>query len=253
MNSPATINTTSKKQESSYGNHSEKLRINNLHAFYGESHILHGIDLTVNQGEIVTLLGRNGSGRSTTLKSIMNMVSKRSGNIVVNGTETIDMAPHKIAHLGLGICPEERGIFASLNVEENLMLPPNVRSDGMSIEEIYDIFPNLYERRTSQGTRLSGGEQQMLALARILRTGANILLLDEITEGLAPVIVQKLGEVLGLLKNRGLTILLVEQNFRFAAPIADRHYVMEHGHIVEEVLASELEAKTELLNTYLGV
>lgn len=253
MNSPATISENSRKTEATYGNHSEKLRINNLHAFYGESHILHGIDITVHQGELVTLLGRNGSGRSTTLKSIMNMVGKRSGNIVVNGTETIDMAPHKIAHLGLGICPEERGIFASLNVEENLMLPPNVRSDGMSIEEIYDIFPNLYERRTSQGTRLSGGEQQMLALARILRTGANILLLDEITEGLAPVIVQKLGEVLGLLKERGLTILLVEQNFRFAAPIADRHYVMEHGHIVEEVLASELEAKTELLNTYLGV
>ncbi len=250
MNQQVNIST---QQQAQHGNHREKIRINNLHAFYGESHILHGIDMSVNQGELVTLLGRNGSGRSTTLKAIMNMVGERSGQIVVNGHETIDMPAHKIAHLGLGFCPEERGIFSSLNVEENLMLPPAVRSDGMSVEEIYEMFPNLYERRTSQGTRLSGGEQQMLALARILRTGANILLLDEITEGLAPVIVQKLGEVLGQLKERGLTILLVEQNFRFAAPIADRHYVMEHGHIVEEVLAEELEAKTELLNTYLGV
>jgi len=231
----------------------EKLRISDLHSFYGESHILHGIDMHVMQGELVTLLGRNGSGRSTTLRSIMNMVGRRSGSINVNGRETIDMPAHKIAHLGMGFCPEERGIFSSLNVEENLMLPPTVRSDGMSIEEIYEIFPNLHERRTSQGTRLSGGEQQMLALARILRSGANILLLDEITEGLAPVIVQKLGEVLTKLKERGLTILLVEQNFRFAAPIADRHYVMEHGHIVEEVHKHELTEKTELLNTYLGV
>ncbi|MDF2182073.1 ABC transporter ATP-binding protein [Neptuniibacter sp. CAU 1671] len=234
-------------------NHREKLRINNLHAYYGESHILHGIDLTVMQGELVTLLGRNGSGRSTTLKAIMNMVGKRSGQIVVNGNDTMSLPAHRIAHLGLGFCPEERGIFSSLNVEENLMLPPAVRSDGMSVDEIYAMFPNLYERRTSQGTRLSGGEQQMLALARILRSGANILLLDEITEGLAPVIVQKLAEVLVQLKNRGLTILLVEQNFRFAAPIADRHYVMEHGHIVEEIAAHELAEKTELLNTYLGV
>ncbi len=234
-------------------NHREKLRINNLHAYYGESHILHGIDLTVMQGELVTLLGRNGSGRSTTLKAIMNMVGKRSGQIVVNGNDTMSLPAHRIAHLGLGFCPEERGIFSSLNVEENLMLPPAVRSDGMSVDEIYAMFPNLYERRTSQGTRLSGGEQQMLALARILRSGANILLLDEITEGLAPVIVQKLAEVLVQLKNRGLTILLVEQNFRFAAPIADRHYVMEHGHIVEEIAAHELTEKTELLNTYLGV
>ncbi|WP_415905972.1 ABC transporter ATP-binding protein [Neptuniibacter sp. QD72_48] len=250
MNQAVNLQT---KHEAVHGNQREKLRINNLHAFYGESHILHGIDLTVNQGELVTLLGRNGSGRSTTLKAIMNMVGKRTGNIVVNGEETMSLPAHKIARLGLGFCPEERGIFSSLNVEENLMLPPQVRSDGMSVEEIYEIFPNLYERRASQGTRLSGGEQQMLALGRILRTGANILLLDEITEGLAPVIVQKLGEVLSLLKERGLTILLVEQNFRFAAPIADRHYVMEHGHIVEEVHAHELEAKTDLLNTYLGV
>lgn len=233
--------------------HREKLRIADLHAFYGESHILHGIDMHVMQGELVTLLGRNGAGRSTTLRAIMNMVGRRTGSININGTETIGLPAHKIAHLGLGYCPEERGIFSSLNVEENLLLPPPVRSDGMSVEELYEMFPNLYERRYSQGTRLSGGEQQMLALARILRSGANILLLDEITEGLAPVIVQKLGEVLVKLKERGLTILLVEQNFRFAAPIADRHYVMEHGHIVEEVQADELEAKTELLNTYLGV
>lgn len=231
----------------------EKLRISDLHAYYGESHILHGIDMSIMQGELVTLLGRNGAGRSTTLKAIMNMVGRRTGTININGNETIGMAAHKIAHLGVGYCPEERGIFSSLNVEENLMLPPNVRSDGMSVEEIYDIFPNLAERRYSQGTRLSGGEQQLLAMARILRTGANILLLDEITEGLAPVIVQKLAEVLVMLKERGLTVLLVEQNFRFAAPIADRHYVMEHGHIVEEVRKDELQAKTELLNTYLGV
>ncbi|WP_299195591.1 ABC transporter ATP-binding protein [uncultured Amphritea sp.] len=231
----------------------EKLRISDLHAYYGESHILHGIDMTIMQGELVTLLGRNGAGRSTTLKAIMNMVGRRTGKININGNETIGMPAHKIAHLGVGYCPEDRGIFSSLNVEENLMLPPNVRSDGMSVEEIYEYFPNLAERRYSQGTRLSGGEQQMLAMARILRTGANVLLLDEITEGLAPVIVQKLAEVLVMLKERGLTVLLVEQNFRFAAPIADRHYVMEHGHIVEEVQKHELEAKTELLNTYLGV
>ncbi len=231
----------------------EKLRIEDLHAFYGESHILHGIDMQINQGELVTLVGRNGSGRSTTLKSIMNMVGRRSGSININGTETIDLAAHKIAHLGVGFCPEERGIFSSLSVEENLMLPPSVRSDGMSVADIYEMFPNLKERKNSQGTRLSGGEQQMLALARILRAGANILLLDEITEGLAPVIVQTLARVLMQLKEKGLTILLVEQNFHFAAQIADRHYVMEHGQIVEQVLHSELEEKTELLNTYLGV
>lgn len=248
MNAPVTSSPNVKAKS-----HREKIRINDLHAFYGESHILHGIDLSVNQGELVTLLGRNGSGRSTTLRAIMNMVGKRTGSISINGRETIDMPSHRIAHLGIGYCPEERGIFSSLNVEENLMLPPAVRSDGMSVEEIYEMFPNLAERRKSQGTRLSGGEQQMLAMARILRTGANILLLDEITEGLAPVIVQKLGEVLTHLKERGLTIILVEQNFRFAAPIADRHYVMEHGHIVEDIPKEELEAKTDLLNTYLGV
>ncbi|WP_027848468.1 ABC transporter ATP-binding protein [Marinospirillum minutulum] len=231
----------------------EQLNITELHAYYGESHILHGIDLQINRGELVTLLGRNGSGRSTTLKSIMNMVGRRTGSIVINGNETIETAPHHIARLGVGYCPEERGIFSSLNVEENLLLPPTVRSGGMSLDEIYDMFPNLYERRKSVGTRLSGGEQQMLALARILRTGANMLLLDEITEGLAPVIVQKLAEVLTQLKEKGLTILLVEQSFRFAAPIADRHYLMEHGQIVEEVKKDELESKKEILNTYLGV
>lgn len=231
----------------------EKIRISDLHAFYGESHILHGIDLYVNQGELVTLLGRNGAGRSTTLKAIMNMVGRRTGSIMINGRETIDLPAHQIAWLGLGFCPEERGIFSSLSVEENLLLPPDVRSDGMPLEEIYQMFPNLAERRNSQGTRLSGGEQQMLALARIMRTGANILLLDEITEGLAPVIVQRLGEVLQQLKQRGLTILLVEQNFHFAAPIADRHYVMEHGHIIEEVPQQQLHARQDQLNALLGV
>ncbi|RAU17490.1 ABC transporter ATP-binding protein [Nitrincola tibetensis] len=231
----------------------EQLKVTDLHAFYGESHILHGIDLLVRRGELVTLLGRNGSGRSTTLKSIMNMVGRRTGSIMINGRETIDSPAHHIAHLGVGYCPEERGIFSSLNVEENLLLPPTVRSDGMSLDDIYSMFPNLYERRYSQGTRLSGGEQQMLAMARILRTGANLLLLDEITEGLAPVIVQKLAEVLIKLKEKGLTIVLVEQNFRFAAPLADRHYLMEHGQIVEEIQANELASKQELLNTYLGV
>ena len=231
----------------------EQLRISDLHAFYGESHILHGIDLLVRRGELVTLLGRNGAGRTTTLRAIMNLVGRRTGSIMINGNETIGVAAHLIPRLGVGYCPEERGIFASLNVEENLLLPPTVRSGGMDLDEIYEMFPNLYERRFSQGTRLSGGEQQMLAMARILRTGANLLLLDEITEGLAPVIVQKLGQVLLKLKDKGLTIVLVEQNFRFAAPLADRHYLMEHGQIVEEIVAGELSAKQELLNTCLGV
>ena len=231
----------------------EQLRVSGLHAFYGESHILHGIDLIVNRGELVTLLGRNGAGRSTTLKAIMNMVGRRTGSIMINGEEIMSCAPHHIARLGVGFCPEHRGIFAALNVEENLTLPPVVRSGGMSLEEIYTMFPNLYERRASPGTKLSGGEQQMLALARILRTGASMLLLDEITEGLAPVIVEMLGEVLMKLKNKGLTIILVEQNFHFAAHLADRHYVVEHGQIVEEVSASELDSKRSLLNDYLGV
>ncbi|MGO1503148.1 MAG: ABC transporter ATP-binding protein [Marinobacter sp.] len=235
------------------GKEYEQLRISGLHAFYGESHILHGMELVVDRGELVTLLGRNGAGRSTTLKAIMNMVGRRTGSIMINGEETMSCAPHNIARLGVGYCPEHRGIFAALSVHENLTLPPVVRSGGMSLEEIYTMFPNLYERRYSQGTKLSGGEQQMLALARILRTGANMLLLDEITEGLAPVIVEKLGEVLLALKKKGLTIILVEQNFHFAAPLADRHYVVEHGQIVEEVSADELHAKQSVLDGYLGV
>ncbi|MGY2338819.1 ABC transporter ATP-binding protein [Pseudomonas sp. SDO5532_S415] len=231
----------------------EQLRLTNVHAFYGESHILHGVDMTVNRGELVTLLGRNGAGRSTILKSIMGMVGRCSGSICINGQETVKIAAHQIARLGVGFCPEERGIFASLNVEENLMLPPTVASGGMSLDEIFDMFPNLYERRKSQGTRLSGGEQQMLAMARILRTGANLLLLDEITEGLAPVIVERLGEVLVELKRRGITIVLVEQNFRFAAPLADRHYLIEHGQVVEHFTAAELDGKRDQLNAMLGV
>ncbi len=238
-----------------YHNHdgAEMLRVSDLHAFYGESHILHGVDFDVKRGELVTLLGRNGAGRSTTLKAIMNMVGRRTGSIVINGNETLIMKPHRIPRLGIGYCPEERGIFASLNVEENLLLPPTVRSGGMSIDDIYAMFPNLYERRHSQGTRLSGGEQQMLAMARILRTGARLLLLDEITEGLAPVIVQALGEVLVKLKQHGMTIVLVEQSFRFAAPLADRHFVMDHGRIIEEISAAELPSRRDHLNTLLGV
>jgi branched-chain amino acid transport system ATP-binding protein len=231
----------------------EMLRVTDLHAFYGESHILHGIDLHVNKGELITLLGRNGSGRSTTLKAILGLVGRRTGSVMFNGTDILNMAPHRIARLGLGFCPEERGIFAGLSTEENLLLPPVVASGGMTLEEIYDLFPNLYERRNSPGTRLSGGEQQMLAMARILRTGAKLLLLDEITEGLAPVIVKKLGEVIRLLKARGHTIVLVEQNFRFAAPLADRHYVLEHGHVVMTVPQDELAARTDELQELLGV
>ncbi|MEY4737979.1 MAG: hypothetical protein RL302_2298 [Pseudomonadota bacterium] len=231
----------------------ELLRVTDLHSFYGESHILHGIDLTINHGELVTLLGRNGSGRSTTLKAILGLVGRRTGSIKLNGEDIKGLSPHRIARLGVGYCPEERGIFSGLTTEENLMLPPTVASGGMTLDEIYEIFPNLYERRHSPGTRLSGGEQQMLAMARILRTGAKLLLLDEITEGLAPVIVKKLGEVIQLLKTRGYTILLVEQNFRFAAPLADRHIVLEHGRIVATVTKAELPSKTDLLHQLLGV
>ena len=231
----------------------ELLRVTDLHAFYGESHILHGMDFAVQKGELVTLLGRNGSGRTTTLKSILGLVSRRTGSIMMNGRETVRMAPHQIVHLGIGYCPEERGIFSSLTAEENLMLPPAVGSGGMSVDEIYAMFPNLAERRNSQGTRLSGGEQQMLALARILRIGARLLLLDEITEGLAPVIVQALGRVVRQLKERGFTMILVEQNFRFAAPLADRHYVVEHGRIVDMVTKEELPGSMEKLHRYLGV
>lgn len=231
----------------------EFLRIAGLHAFYGESHILHGVDFTVNRGEVVTLLGRNGAGRTTTLKSILGLVGRRSGSIVVNGVEAVSLPPHKIARLGIGYCPEERGIFASLSCEENLLLPPPVASGGLALDEIYAMFPNLQERRASPGTRLSGGEQQMLAVARILRTGAKLLLLDEISEGLAPVIVQTLARTIRMLRERGLTIVMVEQNFRFAAPLADRFYVMEHGRIVEKFAAGELEAKRGMLHEYLGV
>ncbi len=231
----------------------EFLRVNDLHAFYGESHVLHGVDFQVGQGELVTLLGRNGSGRTTTLKAILGLVDRRSGSVMVNGREAVGLPPHKIAQLGIGYCPEDRGIFASLTAEENLLLPPPVRSGGMTLDEIYAMFPNLRERSHTQGTRLSGGEQQMLALARILRTGARLLLLDEITEGLAPVIVGALGTAIRTLKEAGFTIVLVEQNFRFAAPLADRHYVLEHGHVVETIAADELEAKMERLHQYLGV
>ena len=229
------------------------LEIKGLNAWYGESHVLHGVDLHVNEGEVVTLLGRNGAGRTTTLKSVLGLVGRRTGSIRVNGTEAIGMATHRIAHLGIGYCPEERGIYSSLSAEENLLLPPQVREGGMSVEEIYAMFPNLAERRHSQGTRLSGGEQQMLAMARILRTGARLLLLDEITEGLAPVIVQSLAGVIRQLKGRGYTIVLVEQNFRFAAPLADRHYVMEGGRIAQSLSAAELESKTDMLHEYLGI
>ena len=231
----------------------ELLRISNLHAWYGESHILHGVDLSVHTGEVVTLLGRNGAGRTTTIKSILGLVGKRSGAITLDGTETIALAPHQIAKLGIGYCPEERGIFASLSCEENLLLPPVIAEGGMGLDEIYEMFPNLLERRNSPGTRLSGGEQQMLAVGRILRTGAKLLLLDEISEGLAPVIVQALARMIKALKAKGFTIIMVEQNFRFAAPLADRFYVMEHGKIVEGFAAAELPAKMAMLSEYLGV
>jgi branched-chain amino acid transport system ATP-binding protein len=229
------------------------LDIQNLESWYGESHILHGVNLSIKEGELVTLLGRNGAGRSTILKTILGLTSRRVGVIKVFGKDTIQLPSYQIARLGVGYCPEERGIFASLSTEENLLLLPEIAPGGMSLDDIYAMFPNLYERRHSPGTRLSGGEQQMLAMARILRTGAKLLLLDEITEGLAPVIVQKLGEVVASLRDKGFTIVLVEQNFRFAAPLADRHYVVEHGKVVEVVNRSELVDKAGLLNAYLGV
>ena len=231
----------------------ESVRVENLHAYYGESHILHGMGFSVGRGELVSLLGRNGSGRTTTLKAILGLTGRRTGSVMMNGRETIGMSPHRIVQLGIGYCPEERGIFSSLTAEENLMLPPRVADGGMTVEQIYDMFPNLKERRKSPGMRLSGGEQQMLAIARILRTGARFLLLDEITEGLAPVIVQVLGRVVRQLKERGFTMVLVEQNFRFAAPLADRHYVVEHGRIVETVTMAELDAKMDTLHLLLGI
>lgn len=229
------------------------LKVEGLESWYGESHILHGVNFSVNNGEVVTLLGRNGAGRSTILKTILGLTSKRKGSVCIYGEETIAMPTYKIARLGIGYCPEERGIFASLSAEENLLLLPEIAAGGMGLDEIYEMFPNLYDRRNSPGTRLSGGEQQMLAMARILRTGAKLLLLDEITEGLAPVIVEKLAEVVSSLRNKGFTIILVEQNFRFAAPLADRHYVVEHGRVVEVVEQRELAEKATLLNEYLGI
>jgi branched-chain amino acid transport system ATP-binding protein len=231
------------------------LEIRHLQAWYGESHILHDVNLSVEQGEVVTLLGRNGAGRSTTLRAMMGLTGRREGSIKINGVESIHLPTYRIAHLGVGYCPEERAIFSSLSAEENLLLPPVVSQteQGMSVEEIYKMFPNLEERRDSQGTRLSGGEQQMLAVARILRTGARLLLLDEISEGLAPVIVQALARMILTLKAKGYTIVMVEQNFHFAAPLADRFYVMEHGQIVEKFSATELESKTAVLNELLGV
>jgi len=229
------------------------LKVRGLEAWYGESHVLHGVDFDVYPGELVTLLGRNGAGRTTTLRAIMGLTGRRKGSVTINGTESIGLPPHQIARLGIGYCPEERGIFASLNVEENLTLLPILAEGGMSVEELYAMFPNLSERRKSQGTRLSGGEQQMLALARILRTGARLLLLDEITEGLAPVIVQMLGRVLATLKQKGFTIVLVEQNFHFSAPLADRHVVMEHGKVAVVIKREELDNRQEMLMEFLGV
>jgi branched-chain amino acid transport system ATP-binding protein len=229
------------------------LEVKDLHAWYGESHVLHGVNFDVQEGEVVTLLGRNGAGRTSTLRAIMGLTGSRKGSIRVRGSEVIDMATHRIARLGLGYCPEERAIFSSLSAEENLMLPPELAKGGMSVEQIYAMFPNLKERAASQGTRLSGGEQQMLAVARILRTGARLLLLDEISEGLAPVIVQKLAEMVRTLRQQGYTIVMVEQNFRFAAPLADRFFVMEHGRVLQEFTQAQLPANIERLHEYLGV
>ncbi|CAD5374348.1 leucine/isoleucine/valine transporter subunit; ATP-binding component of ABC superfamily [Rubrivivax sp. A210] len=229
------------------------LEITGLNGWYGESHILHGVNLHVDEGEVVTLLGRNGAGRTTTLRAIMGLIGSRKGSIKIRGTEAVAMSTHRIARLGVGYCPEERGIFASLSAEENLMLPPRLAEGGMDLDAIYAMFPNLKERAQSQGTRLSGGEQQMLAVARILRTGARLLLLDEISEGLAPVIVQKLAEMVTMLRRQGYTIVMVEQNFRFAAPLADRFLVMEHGEVIQEFTQAELPSRMERLHEYLGV
>jgi len=231
----------------------QPLRIADLHAYYGESHVLHGVHCHVDRGEVVTLLGRNGAGRTTTLRALLGLVGRRSGSVLINGVEAIGLPTHSIARLGVGYCPEERGIYASLSAEENLLLPPPLAPGGMSLAQIYDMFPNLGERRKSQGTHLSGGEQQMLALARILRGGARLLLLDEISEGLAPVIVQSLARTIQRLRAQGYTIVMVEQNFRFAAPLADRFYIMERGQIVEGFAAAELQAKMTILHKFLGV
>ena len=229
------------------------LEVKNLEAWYGESHILHGMEFSVGTGELVTLLGRNGAGRTTTLRALLGLVDRRAGSVRLGGREVTRMPPYRIARRGIGYCPEERGIFASLSAEENLMLPPRLGAQGMSVAELYEMFPNLYERRKSPGSRLSGGEQQMLAMARILRSGAALLLLDEITEGLAPVIVKALGRAIRKLKEKGYTIVMVEQNFRFAAPLADRHYVVERGRVVETVTKDELGGRMDMLHEYLGV
>jgi len=229
------------------------LAVRGLNAWYGESHILHGVDFDVRPGEVATLLGRNGAGKTTTLKSLMGVVPRREGSVRYDGMEIVRLPSNRIARLGLAWCPEERGIFASLSVEENLMLPPRVREGGLAVEQVYELFPNLRERRRSQGTKLSGGEQQMLAIGRILRTGARLLLLDEPTEGLAPVIVQQIGRTIARLKLEGFTILLVEQNFRFAATVADRHYVMENGRVVDQIPNADLDANMAKLHDYLGV
>jgi branched-chain amino acid transport system ATP-binding protein len=229
------------------------LKVEKLNAWYGESHILHGLDFEVREGEVVTLLGRNGAGKTTTLKSIMGMVGRRQGSIRFRGTETVRMRSDAIARAGIAFCPEERGIFASLDVEENLLLPPQIAAGGLSLAQIYELFPNLKERLRSQGTKLSGGEQQMLAIARILRTGAKLLLLDEPTEGLAPVIVQQIGRTIEKLKKDGFTIVLVEQNFRFAQKLADRHYIVEHGRVMESLSGAELESSMDRVHEYLGV
>jgi len=229
------------------------LEVRDLEAWYGESHILHGVNFSVNVGEVVTLLGRNGAGKTTTLKSIMGIIGKRTGSIRFNAKEVIRSSSDRIARLGVAFCPEERGIFASLDVRENLLLPPVVREGGLALDQIFDLFPNLKERLRSQGTKLSGGEQQMLAIARILRTGASFLMLDEPTEGLAPVIIQQIGQTIARLKKQGFTILLVEQNFRFAATVADRYYIVEHGKIIDGFANSELQANMDKLHTYLGV
>ena len=232
---------------------SQVLAVQNLEAWYGESHILHGVNFNVSAGEVVTLLGRNGAGKTTTLKSIMGIIGKRTGSVRFNATEIIRATSDRIARMGIAFCPEERGIFASLDVRENLLLPPTVRTGGLSLDQIFELFPNLKERLKSQGTKLSGGEQQMLAIARILRTGATFLMLDEPTEGLAPVIIQQIGQTIARLKKQGFTILLVEQNFRFASTVADRYYIVEHGKIVEGFANSELQANMDKLHTYLGV
>jgi branched-chain amino acid transport system ATP-binding protein len=229
------------------------LEVKDLQGWYGESHVLHGINFHVDEGEVVTLLGRNGAGRTSTLRAVMGLIGSRKGSIKVRGQETIGLPTHRIARLGIGYCPEERGIFASLSTEENLLLPPKLTEGGMAVEALYAMFPNLLERANSQGTRLSGGEQQMLAVARILRTGARLLLLDEISEGLAPVIVHKLGEMVIALRSQGYTILMVEQNFRFAAPLADRFLVVEHGQVVQAFTQAELPARMGSLHEYLGV